>query len=163
MHRPPQEQPRTPPWATMHAPWSNHTHPSRATIHAPPRTTTHNHPPQATMHAPRSNHACPPKQPHMPRPVNRMTNWCKNITLPHFCLRAVNIYKAATVLATCLSNGQKSLLRCLYIRAKVKVIVFFNLLPLKHCCIINTQIGNNATGWKRHRFRCNINAPLLLT
>ena len=51
----------------------------------------------ATMHAPQSNHACPPEQPCMPPrnhrhppleqqcmppPVNRMTNWCKNITLP---------------------------------------------------------------------------------
>ena len=64
-------------------------------------------PPGATMHTlPRSNHACPPEQPRMPPPeqpcmpplgatmhapsrsnhtrppVNRMTNRCKNITLP---------------------------------------------------------------------------------
>ena len=65
-HMPPQ-QPHMPP-ATMHAP-RNHAC-SPATTHAP----------LATMHAPRqprmppSNHTCPP--------VNRMTDRCKNITLP---------------------------------------------------------------------------------
>ena len=54
----------------------------------------------------------------------------------------------------------------LYIRAnaKAKAIFFFDLLPITHRCSINTQIGNNATDWKRCRFRfhfrSNINAPL---
>ena len=50
----------------------------------------------------------------------------------------------------------------IYIRAnaKAKAIFFFDLLPLACCCSVNTQIGNNATDWKRCRFRSNINAPL---
>ena len=48
----------------------------------------------------------------------------------------------------------------LYNRAKAKAIFFFDLLVLTHHCSINTQIGNNATGWKRHHFRSNINVPL---
>ena len=51
----------------------------------------------------------------------------------------------------------------LYIRANAKAIFFFDILPLTHRCSINTQIGNNATDRKRHRFRfrirSNINAP----
>ena len=66
-HMPPQEQPRMPPpqqpctppqEQPRTPPRSNHTHTPTATMHAPPGATTH---------AP---------------PVNRMTNWCKNITLP---------------------------------------------------------------------------------
>ena len=53
----PPEQPCTPPGATTHPPEQPHM-PPRATMHAPPG---------ATMHAPH---------------VNRMTNRCKNITLP---------------------------------------------------------------------------------
>ena len=95
-----------PPGATMHAPKqpcmpprSNHTCPLGsnhacpllgATTHAPPEqprmpipqeqpcTSPQEQPrtpPGATMHAPQ-------EQPHMPPPVNRMTNRCKNITLP---------------------------------------------------------------------------------
>ena len=53
-----------------YVPWSNHTHPPWSNhACAPP-------PPRATMHPSGSNHACPPPL------VNRMTNWCKNITLP---------------------------------------------------------------------------------
>ena len=56
----------------------------------------------------------------------------------------------------------------IYIRAKanVKAIFFFDVC--RHCCrcSINTQIGNNVTGWKRCHFRVrfcsNINEPLLL-
>ena len=96
MHAPP-EQPCMPPGATTHAPWkqpcrppwSNHTCPPDqphmpplgATMHAPLGATTHaplgatTHTPLGTTtHAPPSNHACPP--------MNRMTNRCKNITLP---------------------------------------------------------------------------------
>ena len=87
-----------PPEAAMHTPQEQPCMPPRATMHTPL--------PRATTHAPQSNHACPhpweqpcppPKQPHMPPlgqpytppqatthapPVNRMTNRCKNITLP---------------------------------------------------------------------------------
>ena len=51
-------------------------------MHAPLGATMHAHPPRATTHAPQ-------EQPRMPSgatthapPVNRMTNRCKNITLP---------------------------------------------------------------------------------
>ena len=65
----------------------NHTCPL-ATTHAPLATTHAPHPWQPCM--PPSNRACPPhQQPCMPPrnhahppPLNRMTNWCKNITLP---------------------------------------------------------------------------------
>ena len=94
---PPPEQPCMPPRATTHIPratmyalQSNHAcTPPRATTHAP-REQPHMPPKQPRM-PPQSNHACPPKQPCMPPPqnnharldpVNRMTNWCKNITLP---------------------------------------------------------------------------------
>ena len=83
----------------------SHAHPSKATTHPPPGATTHplgatmhTLPPGATTYTPRSNHACPPGATmHAPRgatlppppratmhtpPVNRMTNRCKNITLP---------------------------------------------------------------------------------
>ena len=82
-------QPHMPPWqwcmppgnhacplATMHVPWQPCMPPSN---HACPPT---------TMHTPRqpcmlpSNHACPPWQPRMPPPVDRITDTCKNITLP---------------------------------------------------------------------------------
>ena len=77
-------------------PGSNHTHPPGATTH-PLGATMHTLPPGATTYTPRSNHACPPgatmhtppqEQPcppwsnHDTPPVNRMTNRCKNITLP---------------------------------------------------------------------------------
>ena len=79
MHTPP--QPCMPP-IIMHAPCN----------HACPPTTTHaprNHtcpPPQPHILPqqpclPLRNHACPPTTMHAP-PVNRMTNRCKNITLP---------------------------------------------------------------------------------
>ena len=44
----------------------------------------------------------------------------------------------------------------IYIRAKAIFSFIF-------VTSINTQIGNNATDWKRHRsrFRSNINAPLV--
>ena len=67
---PPPEQPHFPP--------SNHTCPPLEQPCMPPRATMQapqsNHTPQATMHAP---------------PMNRMTNRCKNITLPKLRLRAV--------------------------------------------------------------------------
>ena len=48
----------------------------------------------------------------------------------------------------------------IYTRAKVKAIFFFYLCRYS----VNTPIGNNATGWKRHRFRfrfrSNINESL---
>ena len=67
--------------ATMHAPRSNHTHPSSNhacppeqpcmpswSNHVPPRTTMH---PQATMHAPQEQpHTPPSDQPHMPPQIN---------------------------------------------------------------------------------------------
>ena len=79
-HARPPEQPRIPLGATMHAPRSNHACPHPRSNHAlpgsnyacPPGATT---PPGATRHAPPSNQACPSL-------VNRMTNRCKNITLP---------------------------------------------------------------------------------
>ena len=37
---------------------------------------------------------------------------------------------------------------------------FFDLLFPEHRCSVNAQIGNNATDWKRRRFRSNINVPL---
>ena len=54
-------------------------------------------------------------------------------------------------------------LRFIYIRAKAKVkaIFFFDLCCCCCRCSTNTQIGNNATDWKRHRFRSNINEPKL--
>ena len=58
MHAPPGATTHAPPGATTHAPWSNHAHP------------------------PGSNHACPPGATTHDPPVNRMTNRCKNITLP---------------------------------------------------------------------------------
>ena len=66
------------------------------------------------------------------------------------------------------TNWQKlQPLGCIYIRANAnaKAIFFFDLLPLTHRCSINTHNGNNATDWKRCRFRIrfrsNINVPLL--
>ena len=93
---PPQSNHACPPWATMHTPLeqpcmppqSNHACPPGATTYAPPVTThapwsNHACPPGATTHTPRATtHTLPPEQPRMPPPVNRMTNWCKNITLP---------------------------------------------------------------------------------
>ena len=104
-------QPRMPPGnhacphTTTHAPWqpcmppSNHACPQQpcippATVHAP--SGNHTCPPQPCMppgkHAcTPGNHACPPATTHTsppatthapPPPVNRMTNRCKNITLP---------------------------------------------------------------------------------
>ena len=43
--------------------------------------------------------------------------------------------------------------KCIYTRAKANF--FVDLCR----CSINTQIGNNATCWKRRRVRSNINAP----
>ena len=64
-HTPP---PPTPiPGATMHPPRSNHASPPEQPCTPPPRATTH---------------APPPEQPRTPPSVNRMTNRCKNITLP---------------------------------------------------------------------------------
>ena len=111
----PQEQPCMPPGSNHARPPGATTHTPQATMHTPPQATTHaplsNHPcplppeqpctppwattqtpSRATTHAPppQSNHACPP--------VNRMTNWCKNITLPQtsfvggknsYCLRII--------------------------------------------------------------------------
>ena len=71
--RPAQEQPCTPPEQPRMLPWSKHAAAPEATTHTPPGATTHA--PQATMHAP------PGATTHAP-PVNRMTNRCKNITLP---------------------------------------------------------------------------------
>ena len=48
----------------------------------------------------------------------------------------------------------------IYIRAKAKAKILFDLLPLTHRCSLNTQIGNNAIDLKRRRFRSSINAPL---
>ena len=71
------------PRATTHAPptQNNHTHPQ--SNHACPLGATKHAPPKQPHMPPCSNHAChpPTEQPHMP-PVNRMTNRCKNITLP---------------------------------------------------------------------------------
>ena len=55
--------------------------PLNKTTHAPLNKTTHA-PPNKTTHAPPSNHAHPPGATMHAPPVNRMTNWCKNITLP---------------------------------------------------------------------------------
>ena len=120
------------PPATMHAP-HNHTCPPQpctppkqpgtppATTHAPPQpcvppTTTHPLQPcipPATMHAPATMHT--PQQPCMPPcnhacpPVNRMTNRCKNITLPQTSFAGGNntIHQATGLAAT----GQNSLQR----------------------------------------------------
>ena len=92
MHAPPTPLPRMPPRATTHTPQEQ--------PRMPPRS-NHAHPPKSNHAPPRSNHACPPReqpcmpplppgatmhapweQPRMPPPVNRMTNRCKNITLP---------------------------------------------------------------------------------
>ena len=83
----PQSNHTHPPSNHAHPPQSNHACPPRATTHAPPEqphTPRSNHAPPQSNHAcpPQSNHVCPPKQPRMPSPMNRMTNWCKNITLP---------------------------------------------------------------------------------
>ena len=53
--------------------WKNHARPPNKMTHAPPNK---------TMHAPQSNHACRLGATMHAPPVNRMTNWCKNITLP---------------------------------------------------------------------------------
>ena len=103
-HTPPPEQPHTPPGATTHAPpratmhtaWSSHACPPRATTHTPqsnhappppleqpcmpPRATMQ--PPEQPCMPPEQPHMSPQEQPRMPPPVNRMTNRCKNITLP---------------------------------------------------------------------------------
>ena len=54
--------------------------------------------------------------------------------------------------------------RFIYIRAKAKTKAIFFFDVCRHCCrcSINTQIGNNGTGYKRRRFRVrsNINEPL---
>ena len=109
LHMPPWSNHACPPGATTHTPRSNHACPPRATT--PPRATMYTpweqpHTPQEQpcmppsqeqpCMPPGSNHACPPEQPCMPAqqpcmppqatmhapPVNRMTNRCKNITLP---------------------------------------------------------------------------------
>ena len=64
---PPWEQPCTsPPEQPCMPPQSNHACPLRATMHTPP---------QEQPHMPPQEQPCTP-------PVNRMTNRCKNITLP---------------------------------------------------------------------------------
>ena len=131
MHAP-LEQPCMPPWsnhahppgATMHAPQSNHACPPGATTHAPleqPRM-----PPGATMHAPpeqpgmppqsnhtcplpQSNHARPPPSNHACPPVKRMTNWCKNITLPKLRLRAVRRMHSSRMHTACLPTVSRGI------------------------------------------------------
>ena len=80
----------------------------------------------------------------------------------------IDVKKSSITMSTAFNEhiflwGPDRHLGFLYIRAKVKAkaIFFFDLLPLTHRCSINTQVGNNATDWKRHRFRfpSNINAP----
>ena len=63
-------------------PGSNHMHAPPEQPRMPPQEQPHM-PPGATMHTPpRSNDACPPGATTHDPPVNRMTNRCKNITLP---------------------------------------------------------------------------------
>ena len=71
--RPPPEQPcMSPPEQACMPPQSNNAHPPGATT-----------PPGSNHACPLSNHAHPPPgSNHAHPPVNRMTNWCKNITLP---------------------------------------------------------------------------------
>ena len=98
----PPQQPRMPPGnhacppATMHTP-GNHAHPLQPCTlpgnHARPSTTMHTpqqpqHPPSNHAHPlqpctppPATTHTHPLATTHAP-PVNRMTNRCKNITLP---------------------------------------------------------------------------------
>ena len=81
MHPP--EQPRMPPLEQPHMPpWSNHACPPREQPCMPPRATRHAPPEQPCMPPGATTHAPPPQQPRTPPPVNRMTNRCKNITLP---------------------------------------------------------------------------------
>ena len=84
----PPQQPRMPllPHQPCAPPWQPHMPPDN---HACPLATTHG--PLANMHAsqpctlcPTTTHA-PLATTHAP-PVNRMTNWCKNITLPQTSL-----------------------------------------------------------------------------
>ena len=99
-HARPPKQPCTPP-RSNHActPPSNHACPPGATMHAPPREQPHM--------PPLYNHARPPLQPRTPPllqpcmpppatmhapPVNRMTNRCKNITLPQTSFAGGNEY-----------------------------------------------------------------------
>ena len=70
------------PLATMHTPQQPHMPPHN---HSPPKNHTHTH-----------NHACFPGNNAQPwpctcPPVNRMTNRCKNITLPQTSFAAVKI------------------------------------------------------------------------
>ena len=59
-----------------------------------------------------------------------------------------------------MSKFTEQLLSCIYTRAKANFIC--DLCGCCCHCSINTQIENNATGWKRCRFffRSSINAPL---
>ena len=83
---PPRSNHTCPPEQPCMPPQSNHAHPPGATMHALPSNHAHPTPDQPP---PRSNHARPP-------PVNRMTNGCKNITLPQTSFAGGNkegIYK----------------------------------------------------------------------
>ena len=55
-------------------------------------------------------------------------------------------------------DSHHGILGFIYTRAKAKI--FFDLCRCCCRCSINTQIGNNTTGLKWHRFRCSINEPL---
>ena len=91
-HTPPPEQPRMPPW-------SNHAHYLGATMHAPleqPHT------------PPRSNHTCPPGSNHVHPPVNRMTNRCKNITLPQTSFAGGDKYITLSVIPLAMQLVKKS-------------------------------------------------------
>ena len=88
-HMAPPEQPCMPPQEQPHNPPEQPCMPPPEQPHMPPRGTMHTAPPRSNHACPPSNHACPPwATTHAPRatthapPVNRMTNWCKNITLP---------------------------------------------------------------------------------
>ena len=89
------------PRKTTHSPPSNHTRPLEQPC-MPPQS-NHTCPPLEQPCMPhQSNHAClphephmlppppgatmhaPPKQPHMPPPMDRMTDTCKNITFANF-------------------------------------------------------------------------------
>ena len=82
----------------------------------------------------------------------------------HYCCRRYASYWNAFLffdffsLSCSFSLSVNKPLGFLYIR--VKAIIFFDLLPLTHCCSINTQTENNATDQKRRHFRSNINKPL---
>ena len=95
MHAPSRKNHACPPEKTMHTPLGKTMHaPPEKTMHTPPGKTMHA-PPEKTMHPlGKATHA-PPEQPRTPPPpVNRMTNWCKNITLPQTSFAGGN-YKSS--------------------------------------------------------------------